>query len=363
MELHNMASNTRLGILLPVGRIVEGSVHTPQTTDANGQPLVYKSGPKAGQPRSNIYFAVAIPKNAGETHWAYAKSVNPAIGDWGNKIYQFGAAAWPQGQYQNALFSWKITDGDDTTVNANGRRPCDKQGFAGHWIVKCSGEIPPKCVNNTGTEQYPADQINPGMFVQLYINIDSNGNLQKPGIYVNHSIVSFQGYGEPIVFGPDARTIGFGSEQLPAGASLTPIGGMAAPGLPPTGAPTTPGLPPVTHGAPALPGAALPPSGAGLPPVGAPAGLPPVGGAGLPPVGAPAGLPPVGNPAPSVPNPLPNNVPPVPGQSFTGQVLGQGAPVVPPAPQMTAQAGGLPYETFIQQGWTDALLRQHGYMV
>ena len=30
---------------------------------------------------------------------------------------------------------------------------------------------------------------------------------------------------------------------------------------------------------------------------------------------------------------------------------------------MTAKAAGASYETFIGQGWTDALLREHGYMV
>ena len=64
-----MANNNKLGLLLPIGRLVDGSIYVPQTTDANGQPLVTKTGPNAGQPRQNVYFSVAIPKTPGVTHW------------------------------------------------------------------------------------------------------------------------------------------------------------------------------------------------------------------------------------------------------------------------------------------------------
>jgi hypothetical protein len=40
-------------------------------------------------------------------------------------------------------------------------------------------------------------------------------------------------------------------------------------------------------------------------------------------------------------------------------------PPAPPAaagPVMTAKANGVPYETFIGKGWTDATLREHGYL-
>jgi hypothetical protein len=38
------------------------------------------------------------------------------------------------------------------------------------------------------------------------------------------------------------------------------------------------------------------------------------------------------------------------------------APPAAPARQMTAKAGGAPYESFVAQGWNDATLVQHGYM-
>lgn len=73
----------------------------------------------------------------------------------------------------------------------------------------------------------------------------------------------------------------------------------------------------------------------------------------------PAGAKPVTAAAPQFAAPAPTPVAPPP------------APVAPnpailnvPAPkQMTAKAGGAPYEAFVAQGWTDDMLRQQGYMV
>ena len=61
-------------------------------------------------------------------------------------------------------------------------------------------------------------------------------------------------------------------------------------------------------------------------------------------------------PAPYVaPAPVaaPAPVPVVPSTSF----------MAPPVPQMTAKAGGAPYESFIANGWTDAMMREQGYML
>ena len=38
----------RTNFTTPVGRLVMGSLYKPQTTDADGKPLVVKSGPNAG---------------------------------------------------------------------------------------------------------------------------------------------------------------------------------------------------------------------------------------------------------------------------------------------------------------------------
>ena len=48
----------------PVGRLVMGSLYDGQDTDAEGRPLVYKTGPDAGKPRKNFFFGIAIQKGS-----------------------------------------------------------------------------------------------------------------------------------------------------------------------------------------------------------------------------------------------------------------------------------------------------------
>ena len=112
----------RVNITSPVGRIVLGSLYDPQDKDAEGKPLVTKSGPNAGQPRVNYFFALAIPK-AGEVHWSQTA--------WGQQIWAVGHAAFPQAA-QSPQFAWKIEDGDSQIPNRKGRKPCDTEGHAGH---------------------------------------------------------------------------------------------------------------------------------------------------------------------------------------------------------------------------------------
>ena len=71
-------------ILLPVGRLVEGSLYRAQTTDMDGKPLTFKNGPNAGQPRKNWFFAVAIPKGV-EGDWRQTS--------WGKQIFAFATTA------------------------------------------------------------------------------------------------------------------------------------------------------------------------------------------------------------------------------------------------------------------------------
>lgn len=305
----------RLDILFPVGRIVGGNLYKARTQDAEGKPLVFKTGAKQGQPRSDFYFAIAIPKNPGEQHWAQT--------EWGQKIYQYGAAAFPA-MYQNPMFAWKIKDGDSTIPNRRNKRPCDQPGHPGHWIVSFGGGYAPRIYNRDGTQPMPeVDAVKPGYWVQVYGNVEDNGSPNQPGIYINHSLVAFQGYGPEIVIGPDAAAVGFGQAALPAGVSAAPVGGMAAP--------------PVL----AVPGAAVPLPGAAVP------------GVVVAPVAAAAPVPVAVQPQPQFL--VPPAAAPVP------------APVPVPVPtavrQMTAKAGGASYEQFIQGGWNDQMLVAQGYML
>lgn len=296
----------KVNVTSPVGRIVMGSLYNANTTDAEGKPLIIKNGPNAGQPRVDYFFALAIPKGA-ETHWSQTP--------WGQQILGVGAAAFPQA-YQSPAFAWKIDDGDSQVPNKRGKRPCDNEGWRGHWVLKFSGGFAPRVYRQEGAgyvQVMEKDYLKPGYYAQVAFTVDGNGSQSQPGVYLNHSMVCFSAYGPEISFGPDVASAGFGAAPLPAGASLTP---------PPSAMPM-PAAAPAMPAPPALPQAA---------------------------------------PVPVAPNPQfvqmppPAGIPPLPVQA---------APAVPAAPvrQMTAAANGVPYEAFIAQGWTDALLVQNGMML
>ena len=316
----------KVNITSPVGRIVMGSLYDPCTTDAEGKPLVVKTGPNAGQPRVNYFFALAITKGA-EPHWSHTP--------WGQQIWNVGNQAFPNA-VQSPAFAWKIEDGDSQIPNKNGRKPCENEGWRGHWILKFSGGFTPKVYQQEGAgyvQVMQKDFCKPGYFVEVAFSVDGNGSQSQPGVYINHSMVCFRAYGPEISFGPDVASAGFGQSALPVGASMTPPAGAIP-------------MPHAPAAAPALPGA---PVGYAPPPV--PAGIPQIPGV------APAPLP-QGGFAPMPSGPVPDAPAPIPVMPNTGFVQ-----VPPPVRQMTATAQGIPYESYIAQGWTDALLVQHGMMM
>ena len=338
----------KVNITSPVGRIVMGSLYEPSTTDAEGKPLVVKTGPNAGQPRVNYFFALAIPKGA-EPHWAHTP--------WGQQIWNVGNQAFPNAA-QSPAFAWKIEDGDSQIPNKKGRKPCENEGWRGHWILKFSGGFAPKVYQQEGAgyvQVMQKDFCKPGYFVEVAFSVDGNGSQSQPGVYINHSMVCFRAYGPEISFGPDVASAGFGQSALPAGASMTPPAGAIP-------MPQAPAAAPAAYAPPALPGA---PVGYAPPPV--PVGIPQIPGVAPAPL-APAGFAPTPSvPAPGAPAPIP--VTPNPGFVQVPPPAAAPAPMAPPpapaAPvrQMTAAAQGIPYESYIQQGWTDAMLVQNGLML
>lgn len=283
----------RTDLLTPAGRLVMGSLDIPKNTDAEGKPLVVKSGPNVGQPRVEFFFAVAIPKGA-EQFWQQTP--------WGALIFGVGQKAFPQA-HQSLTFAWKVKDGDSTAPNKKGKRPCDQPGYARHWVLHFSSGYAPKTLRNNGAEPMDAKEINLGDWVQVAGQIGDNGSQSQPGVFLNHSHVNFIGYGERISTGIDPTTIGFGV-AMPAGASATPPVGTFNPA-------------PAMQAAPVgfVPPVAVQPQYVAVQP----------------------------NPAFLAPVPTP--------------------PAAPVARQMTAKAGGAPYESFIAQNWTDAALVAHGYML
>lgn len=298
-----MATST-LNLRFPVGRVVQGDLYTPQTKDNQGNPLTVKTGPNAGQPTQQFFFAVAYAKN-GTNHWGQT--------DWGSQILAKARADWPAGQTEAPTFAWKIEDGDSVIPNKRGRKNADRVGFPGHWVVEFSSTMAPKLFTRDGrTELVEKGIIKRGHYVEVFGSVRGNGNEQNPGIYINHMYVAHSGYGEEISSGPDVGSVGFGAAPLPAAASAIPLASNA----PPAGA-----LP--------MPGA----------------------GASAPPPPAPA-------PQTAV-APAPGFLP-LPG-------AGAAAPPPPPppvivGPVMTAKAAGNTYAAMIAAGWTDDSLRAHGYM-
>lgn len=299
--------STRVDLLTPVGRLVAGSLYKPQTTDAEGRPLVVKNGPQAGQPRVDFYFALAIPKGP-EQHWNQTP--------WGQKIWSTGMQAFPGGQCNAPSFAWKVADGDSQIPNRKGHKPCDREGYPRHWVLSFSSGFQPKIYNADGTQAITEPEaVKLGYYVQVFGSVAGNDSLQQPGVFLNHGMVALSAYGPEIVVGPDAAAVGFGGQPLPAGASTAPV---SAPFNP---APATP--------APGAPGAPYAAAAAGMVPSG-------TGYA------APAAV-----AAPIVPNPAILQPPPPPAA---------------PARVMLPAANGATYEAMVAAGWTDALLIQHGMM-
>lgn len=374
--------------LSPVGRLVQGDCFVPVDKNKIGQPLTDKQG----KPRVDYTVIVAFPKTDATFGqlWALfegvAKAGFPAL-------LQAGMLLPPWDP--RTRFSWKIQDGDG--YDGDGKPNSGKPGFAGHWIVKFKSGFAPKCFY--AGRYAPHEQITDtkaiprGYYVRVAGSVSANGDANKPGLYVNLNMVELVG-GEPsmiIQSGPDASAV-FGSAPaavLPQGVPAIAMGALpqgvpaiAMGALPQAGAqmgnglPTLGGMPALPAGPAALPamngpaslGAVAPMAGLptlpqtiavqpnpailmgdvpqGLPSASAVQGLPPMGG-GLP--GSAPGLAGAASGAttyPSSPAGLPALTPPV---SAT--------------PQLTAKAAGYTYEQLRGQGYTDDVLRQHGFIL
>lgn len=307
--------------ITPTGRIVQGDPFEPQTKNMQGQPLMTMSG----QPTQRYFIAVAFKKD------------DPAFAPFYSIIDQVARGSWPSLNIAPpwdpaCRFSWKVMDGDG--VDDNGKPNANKEGFAGHWVVKFSSSFAPRCFH--AGHYAPHEQIQDpkaiqrGYYVRVAGTVEGNSNQQKPGVYVNLSMVELV-LARPdllITTGPDASTVFGGS----------------APALPA-------GLPPAPAGLPGMPGGAAVPSVPTLP-----QSLPLPGAAAV----MPSSLPPTS----SVPDPAgpattsPSSVPVVP-------VVPNPAILTPPVaagPRMTAKAGGATFDQFVAQGWTLDAMRAQGYV-
>jgi hypothetical protein len=208
-------------ILTPVGRLVAGSLFEARKTDFQGNPLVIKSGPNAGQPTQQFSFGVAISKT------------DPGLGELIAKITQAAQKGHPRlfanGTPDENQFSWKFTDGDSTRPNQNGIKPCERPGYPGNYVFYFTGQNAPRVYSKGGESKIvDPSAVKRGYFVRVLGNVKPNDSAANPGVYINYNLVEFFGYGEEIHTGPDAKAA-FGSAPavLPQGLTSAPVANSA----------------------------------------------------------------------------------------------------------------------------------------
>lgn len=307
-------------ILFPPGRVVQGDLYIAQQKKDDDGKLVLDEN---GQPILSYFFALAIQKT-------FASWGDEA---WGRQVVAVAQADWPQGQWNNPDFAWKIEDGDNQRLNKNHRRNCDREGHPGHWIVKFSSRFPVKLFDTKGNPMIEPGLVKCGFYVEVLANVKGNDSKKTAGIYMNHSMVAYRAPGKEIISGPDPRAVGFGQSALPPGVTDAPVGNTA--NLPsPVGAAPAPYVQPTSTPAPYTPPSSVP---------------------------APY----------TPPTPPPLAVAPNPGFIAPGA----GTPTPPPPPPPVADPMGAPagykmadpskgrYESFRAANWSDEQMVQHGHMV
>jgi len=208
----------------PVGRFVGGDCFVGMTTDAEGSPLLTKSGPNIGQPRTQFIIILAIAKN------------DPAWPEMAARISEAAKSAFPtlpaaQGPITGTGFAFKVTDGDSTVPNGKGVAPCSREGYPGHWVVKFSGGYAPKCFTLGGASVITdPQQVLRGYYLRVQYSVAGNGSPMRPGIFINPHLVELVAKGEIISTGPDPRAV-FSAPPpvLPPGAQSSPGAGAFPP--------------------------------------------------------------------------------------------------------------------------------------
>jgi hypothetical protein len=203
--------------VLITGRLVGGHpmvTHTV-TDDITKQPKMQADGVT---PRTEAYVGIAIAKGV-ESDWRQTP--------WGQQISLAAQTGWPNGEFNAPAFAWKITDGDSQVPNKVGKKPFDREGFPGHWVVNCSNGF---AIRSYHPGRYdPTQQIQDknaikcGDYCRVLINAVANAPSQSPGVYLNPMLFELSRAGIEIVTssGPDAAAaFGAAAAVLPANAMV-----------------------------------------------------------------------------------------------------------------------------------------------
>jgi len=311
-----------------LGRLVQGSAtENPQRVDNKTKQKKVRPN---GEPDSPFYVAVAIEKNPANR---FLIDGVPTYESQKELIDADARAAWPQffggnrpqglafGAHlaldcTNPKFANKVIDGDG--FDENGKAYNLNDGWAGCWIVKCSTYYAPQ-VQEWRDDQVDARgaalpagwfdcaktgrKIKLGDYVSISGTCDNNKSTESPGMYMNLDLVAFEKEGERIESRSAVDVAStLGTRGGPSGASAGAVSGS-------TGA--TGGRTSTTASGGSYSGYRQPPAD--------------------------------------------DDAPPPPGAD-------DDAPPPPSGPTMSAKANGKSYQSFIDKGWTEAQLREHGYL-
>jgi hypothetical protein len=243
-------TNPNTPFTAPIGRLVQGDAFKPSEKDQNGALRTVKTGPNAGQPNPQFFIAVAYPKSPGVTTMDAEIATGSPVGKHLAEIRDEAARAFPHlfqgGVCSHPQFSFKVTDGDG--IDQSGKRWSDREGFAGHWVVKYSRGA---SIGAPGVfrEASPGTFVETrdckaGWFIQVNGTITGNTNAQRPGVYVNLGMICVRAEGQEIIqtSGPSAaEAFGGSGAALPPGAAPLSAPAPVMPSAPaPAPAPAAP---------------------------------------------------------------------------------------------------------------------------
>lgn len=234
-------------IQLPPCRIVEGSASRSTSLGMNGR--------KLDQPQ--FYIGLAMPKSdprVGEVWQAYMSTALQYFASNNYIVESIKAGIRPNG------FAFKWVDGDDPK-----RR--DKEGNAGHWILKVKSIFAFKVVDQNN-QPIDAAVLKTGFYADALLGLDGNKQFNdKAGLFVNPIFIRwlFPGYGKEIISGPDANKVMGAAPTSPPPGAQQAAGGYPGPAGNHQPAGGVPGNYPAPSAGPSHVGHQAPPSSAGAP--------------------------------------------------------------------------------------------------